>query len=249
MGRNIIDSYNDFELKQLIEKSTSLKDLARNMGYTHGASGDTIKKLRKKVERFDTSHFKTSNGGGNFEQLQDEDIFQKDSIVANKTVRKHYKDGNYSEYKCSICGQLPVWNGQELTLILDHKNGDNSDHRLQNLRWVCPNCNQQLPTTGSRNPNRKVHKKIWICKDCGEKIFKGGKRCKKCEAKRRIMTVDVMRVSREELKTLIRTLPFLQIGEKFNVSDNAIRKWCDKYNLPRKASEIKKYSDEEWKLI
>ena len=58
-----------------------------------------------------------------------------------------------------------------------------------------------------------------------------------------------MRVSREELKTLIRTLPFLQIGEKFNVSDNTIRKWCDKYNLPRKASEIKKYSDEEWNLI
>lgn len=247
--KNIIDSYNDFELKQLIEKSTSFKDLARNMGYTHGASGDTIKKLRKRVEKFDTSHFKTSSGGGNFEQLKDEDIFKKGSMFANKTVRKHYKNGNYSEYKCSICGQLPFWNGQELTLILDHKNGDNSDHRLQNLRWVCPNCNQQLPTTGSRNPNRKVHKKIWICKDCGEKIFKGGKRCKKCEAKRRIITVDVMRVSREELKTLIRTLPFSQIGEKFNVSDNTIRKWCDKYDLPRKASEIKKYSDEEWDLI
>lgn len=119
--RNIIDSYNDFELKQLIEKSTSFKDLARHMGYTHGASGDTIKKLRKRVERFDTSHFKTSSGGGNFEQLKDEDIFKKDSAFANKTVRKHYKNGNYSEYKCSICGQLPFWNGQELTLILDHK--------------------------------------------------------------------------------------------------------------------------------
>lgn len=58
-----------------------------------------------------------------------------------------------------------------------------------------------------------------------------------------------MRVSREELKTLIRTLPFSQIGEKFNVSDNTIRKWCDKYDLPRKVSEIKKYSDEEWNLI
>ena len=249
MGRNIIDSYNDFELKKLIADSTSLKDLARRMGYTHGVSGDTIKKLRKRVENFDTSHFKTYVNQGKFEQLQEKDIFQKGHYVANKTVRKHYKDGNYSEYKCSICGQLPVWNGQDLTLILDHKNGDNSDHRLQNLRWVCPNCNQQLPTTGSRNPNRKIHKKIWICKDCGVEIFKGGTRCKQCEAKRRIMTVDVMRVSREELKTLIRTLPFLQIGEKFNVSDNTIRKWCDKYNLPRKASEIKKYSDEEWKLI
>lgn len=44
-------------------------------------------------------------------------------------------------------------------------------------------------------------------------------------------------------------MPFTTIGKKYNVSDNAVRKWCDKYNLPRKASEIKKYSDEEWELI
>ena len=44
-------------------------------------------------------------------------------------------------------------------------------------------------------------------------------------------------------------MSFTAIGKKYNVSDNAVRKWCDKYNLPRKASEIKKYSDEEWELI
>jgi hypothetical protein len=51
------------------------------------------------------------------------------------------------------------------------------------------------------------------------------------------------------LKKLIRTKPFTQIGKQFNVSDNAIRKWCDNYNLPRKVNEIKSYSDEEWELI
>lgn len=55
--------------------------------------------------------------------------------------------------------------------------------------------------------------------------------------------------SREELKKLIRTKPILQIGKIFNVSDNAIRKWCDKYNLPRKKREINSYSDEEWDKI
>ena len=44
-------------------------------------------------------------------------------------------------------------------------------------------------------------------------------------------------------------MPFTQIGTKFGVSDNAVRKWCDKYRLPRKASEIKSYSDEEWLKI
>ena len=56
-------------------------------------------------------------------------------------------------------------------------------------------------------------------------------------------------LSREELKNLIRTTPFTKIGEKYGVSDNTIRKWCDKYNLPRKAAEIKKISDEDWLKI
>ena len=41
--------------------------------------------------------------------------------------------------------------GKALTLILDHINGRNHDDRLENLRWVCPNCNQQLDTTNGRN--------------------------------------------------------------------------------------------------
>jgi len=44
-------------------------------------------------------------------------------------------------------------------------------------------------------------------------------------------------------------MPFTQIGLKFNVTDNGIRKWCKKYNLPAKRSEIKNYSDEEWEKI
>ena len=58
-----------------------------------------------------------------------------------------------------------------------------------------------------------------------------------------------MPVTREELKGLIRNKPFTQIGKQFNVTDNAIRKWCDKFNLPRKKSDIQKYSVEEWSKI
>lgn len=59
----------------------------------------------------------------------------------------------------------------------------------------------------------------------------------------------VERPSREELKQLIRTKPFTQIGKMYGVSDNAIRKWCDFEKLPRKKNEINKYTDEEWELI
>jgi hypothetical protein len=55
--------------------------------------------------------------------------------------------------------------------------------------------------------------------------------------------------TRDELKTLIRKNAFLKIGKQFGVSDNAIRKWCIKYNLPNKSKEIKNHSEEEWLLI
>ena len=54
---------------------------------------------------------------------------------------------------------------------------------------------------------------------------------------------------RDTLKKLIKEKPFTQIGEQYGVTDNAVRKWCDRYNLPRRKSEINKYSDEEWELV
>lgn len=76
-----------------------------------------------------------------------------------------------------------------------------------------------------------------------EKLFTKSK-----EMKERISKSNrtVERCSRDELKKLIRTIPFIQIGEKFGVTDNTIRKWCDYYNLPRRVKEIKAISDEDW---
>ena len=87
------------------------------------------------------------------------------------------------------------------------------------------------------------------CIDCGKEIQLKSTRCVECEKKTRVIPLEEMPVTRDELKTLIRTLPFTQIAEKYYVSDNAIRKWCDKFNLPRKKTEIKQYSDEEWEKI
>ena len=86
------------------------------------------------------------------------------------------------------------------------------------------------------------------CVDCGIEINKKSIRCVKCESTHRKAN-NILPVLRDELKSLIRNLSFTQIGQKFNVSDNAIRKWCDSYNLPRRISDIKKFTDKEWELI
>lgn len=90
--------------------------------------------------------------------------------------------------------------------------------------------------------NPKIKK--YFCENCGIEISKGSTKCLQCQALQRRKVSR--RPSREELKQLIRTTPFTKIGLQFGVSDNTIRKWCDAENLPRKASDIKRYSDKEW---
>ena len=95
--------------------------------------------------------------------------------------------------------------------------------------------------------NKSTKQKIF-CKKCGVELYGINKTglCFSCYA---LTTRTVERPSREELKNLIRTLPFTKIATMFNVTDNAIRKWCDADNLPRRVSDIKSYSDSEWENI
>lgn len=99
-----------------------------------------------------------------------------------------------------------------------------------------------------RSKNNKIEYNF--CVDCHTKISDTAIRCKACDGKfRKQQNLQKLPVTREELKKLIRTTPFTKIGEMFTVNDNAIRKWCDNFQLPRRVSEIKKYTDDEWENI
>lgn len=100
----------------------------------------------------------------------------------------------------------------------------------------------------SKQDNTLKEKDHNYCVDCGKEISISSIRCNHCEGKRRAANTKML-VSRNELKQLIRTIPFTHIANRYGVSDNAVKKWCDKYNLPRTKKEIKTYSDEEWDLI
>jgi 5-methylcytosine-specific restriction endonuclease McrA len=61
---------------------------------------------------------------------------------------------------CSVCG-IEDWNGQDITLEVDHKDGNHTNNSIKNLRLICPNCHSQTPTYKNKNrgngrPLRKI---------------------------------------------------------------------------------------------
>ncbi len=53
--------------------------------------------------------------------------------------------------KC-LCG-IETWNAKELSLELDHIDGNNRNNTRENLRFLCPNCHSQTKTFRGRNIN------------------------------------------------------------------------------------------------
>ena len=58
------------------------------------------------------------------------------------------------QHICSIC-KLQEWNNEKIPLQLDHINGVSNDHRLENLRLLCPNCHAQTETYCGKNVKRR----------------------------------------------------------------------------------------------
>ena len=104
-------------------------------------------------------------------------------------------------------------------MVLDHENGVNNDHRKENLRLLCPNCNSQTKTFAGRKLKKK-----WFCKKCGGLRDKHSQSqlCKRCSD---IEQRKNSRPSKEQLKEEIQESSYRAVGRKYGVSDNSIRKW------------------------
>jgi hypothetical protein len=72
------------------------------------------------------------------------------------TVKRRLLEAGLLTPACDECG-LREWRGRPLAIQLDHRNGIRDDHRLENLRMLCPNCHSQTETYAARN-RRKYRK-------------------------------------------------------------------------------------------
>ena len=79
--------------------------------------------------------------------------------------------------------------------------------------------------------------KVKICPKCNTNFAsRNADMCLECFLKEKGEHIP----SKEQLLQDILTTSFVKLGEKYGVSDNAVRKWCKKYNLPYKQAELTK---------
>jgi hypothetical protein len=110
---------------------------------------------------------KRGSGGGNYLAyinglnkyiksitFKDEDVFVENSTYARHHIKRRIIQKELIKYECGECGNTGEWNNKPLPLILDHINGVNNDNRIENLRFVCSNCDSQLPTYKNRRGSK-----------------------------------------------------------------------------------------------
>ena len=96
-------------------------------------------------------------------RLNNSEVFVENSSYPRGKIKQRIIKDTLIKYECTECGLTNNWNNKKIVLQLDHINGVNDDHRLENLRFLCPNCHSQQDTYAAKNrlnPNRKPKKYV-----------------------------------------------------------------------------------------
>jgi Zn finger protein HypA/HybF involved in hydrogenase expression len=221
-------------LLNAISKSECKSDVLRNLNITlKSGNFQTLDKYCL-LYGIDVSILKYKyNRGNKYSRiLTNNEIFILNSSVSKNVVKKRIIQDKLLSYKCSNinCSIIDIWCGNKIKLEIDHINGDNSDNRLENLRYLCPNCHSQTKThcIGHNRLKIKYVKIEKLNEDKillnSEKLINNARTNKQIESSTKLRKVKD-RPSKEILLKEVDQLGYSATGRKYGVSDNAIRKW------------------------
>lgn len=213
----------EYAIDKLIEyadKCVNMLDLCHKIGIKN-VGGEDYREIRNLASELGLTlkfSYKRDYSASFNPKKELKEILVKNSTYKNnaRLKEKLFAEG-LKEKKCERCG-ITEWCGDVISLQIHHINGIHNDNRLGNLQILCPNCHSQTDTYSGRNSNRE-----------NSTIY---------DAKK----FEVLHPSKEELINDFKCLgSFVKVGNKYGVSDNSIRRWCEHYNIPTKKKELLSY--------
>lgn len=101
----------------------------------------TVSQWARRSLRASGVRLKGTREGVNLSPLRKGVRYSRDRVL------KALEDGGkFDVGTCSRCGIGREWEGEPLTLHVDHKDGDTYNNQEDNLRMLCPNCHSQTST-------------------------------------------------------------------------------------------------------
>lgn len=96
-------------------------------------------------------------------------LSKKQKYITDNDLTVYLIENELIPYNCKKCNMEPIWKNKPLQLVLDRMNNIITDNRIENLRFVCPNCFSQLKKR-SVLFKRIIKEKQVYCIDCNKKI-------------------------------------------------------------------------------
>ena len=148
----------DEEYREAAKNSISVSGMCKYLGRNPCGAGYYIIKKKIKELNIDTSHFLGQGWNKNqkFDPMENVRIPMEEILVENSdytnitSLKRRLLNSGLKEYVCERCGNTE-WEGERIPLELHHINGNNRDHRLENLQMLCPNCHALTDNYCSKN--------------------------------------------------------------------------------------------------
>tara|TARA_B100001093_G_scaffold437332_1_gene436193 strand:- start:5623 stop:6309 length:687 start_codon:yes stop_codon:yes gene_type:complete len=221
--KNSLYNISDEDFAKYVKNNSTYTDVYKACGMSPGGSNNNIKNRIEKLG-LDKSHFTHYKLPVKIKKKIEEICVNNSSYNTNRLKKRLFSELNW-EKKCAECGIGDTYNNEPLTLQLDHINGNNKDHRLENLRILCPNCHSQTDTYGGKNVKYIKNK----CVDCNTHIHSQSTRCNSCAKKELYKTKRASWPSYEQLQKDFKELVHCtKVAKKYGVSSHTIKSWMKK---------------------